>query len=152
MSDKEQAPQGAIDAGDVITAATKLTKWKTYVLYAALAVILVQTGVILWQRGSVAKAETALAQNQTEMLQLKTERDIAKTNENSCKLALDTQSGKVGDAGKEYDKLQRDFNAYKKEIEDGFKSGKYYKKADDIRNQPTPKDCDGLLDFFNKNI
>lgn len=147
MSENNETPQGAIEAKDVINVATKLSKWKNYVLYAAVAIILIEGGVILWQRGTVANAETELAKNQTEMQRLRIERDLAKSNENTCKLNLDSQNKQIDKQGKDYAKLQADMKALEKKIADGD----FYDKADDVRNQQTPKTCEEALDFMNRN-
>lgn len=139
-------PQGA-SAGDIVKVATKLSNWKNYVIYALLAVMVVEGVVILWQRGTVAEAKLDVQKKEKEVAALKVERDIAKSNESSCRINLDKQNTDIADAGKRYNDLQKEFDQLQRDID----SGKYYKNADDVKKQPVPKTCQETLDFFNRN-
>lgn len=140
-------PQGAT-AGDIIKVAGKLSNWKTYVIYALLAVIVVEGVVIIWQRGNVATAELAVANKDKELATVILARDTAQGNDKTCRLNLADQNTKVGDAGKRYTVLQAEMDA----LELRIARGDFYKPADKVRNQPTPKSCDEALDFMNRNI
>lgn len=149
MSDdivKPEVPQGAVS--DILVVAKRLTRWKTYVIYLLLATVAVEAGVIVWQRGNVAKAELAVASKDKELTRVKLERDLANTNEKSCRVNLDDQNGKIADAGKRYDRLQREMVELAKKIAEMDA----YKPADDVRKQPTPKSCQEALDFMNRNF
>jgi hypothetical protein len=139
-------PQGA--TGDVLKVVGHLTKWKTYAIYALLAVVVAEGAYIVWQRGNVAEAKLEVANKDKELQQVILERDLAKMNEKSCRINLDDQNGKITDAGKRYDRLQAEMVELARKIA----NGDFYDKADDVRNQTTPKSCQEALDFMNRNF
>ena len=151
MTDKKNeavdTPQG-VKVSDVVDVAVKLSKWKTYALYALLAVVAIQGGVIIWQRGNVAKAELAVANKDKEMVSIILERDVARGNDKTCRLNLADQSAKITEAGKRYTVLQGEMA----ELERRIANGDFYKPADNVRNQATPKSCAEALDFMNRNF
>ena len=144
---KKEEPQAAT-AGDILKVAGKLSNWKTYVIYALLALVVVEGVVIIWQRGTVAKSAVLVAKADAKVTRITTERDIALSNEKSCRVNLADQNEKVGDAGKRYDRLKGEMDDLAKRIKDG----EFYKPAEDVRKQPTPKSCDEALDFLNRNF
>ena len=147
QNNEENAPEG-ISGGDVIKVAAKLSKWKTYLIYLLLGLIAAEGVGLLWLRGSLATAKEAVVRKEKDMDRIKTERDIAKTNEQSCRANLDKQNTDIGEAGKRYKKLQDEMDKLKADID----SGKYYQPAEEVKKQPVPKTCQETLDFFNRNF
>ncbi len=123
----------------------KLSNWKTYVIYALLATVALQTVWILWQRGNVSKQET-------EIVELKIARDVAKGNEDRCRLAFDDQSKRIVDAGAEFEQSQKKVNDLNKWIRENIANGTIHSKSDGIRNQNTPENCQEALEFMQRNI
>lgn len=151
MSDEnnkvEHEPQGS--ALDIVAPILKtVTPWRTYVIYALIGLAVIEGGIILWQRGTVAAAKLEVAHKDAEVNRITLERDIANTNEKSCRVNLDDQNRKISDAGKRYDNIQKEM----KELSERLKDMDVYKPADDVRKQPTPTTCQEALDFMNRNF
>lgn len=146
MNDNNEIQQG-IDASDLVKVAGKLSNWKTYVIYALLAVAAIESGIIIWQRANVAEAKLEVSKKDNELQRIMIERDIAKANEKSCRVNLDDQNLRVTEAGKRYEVLQKEFA----KLAETIAKGDFYKPADDLRKQPVPKTCQEALDFMNRN-
>lgn len=147
MNDNEPTPQG-IDASDIAKVVVKASNWKTYVIYALLVVIAVESVGLLWQRGTVKGYEVKIAKHDSEILRFQTERDIAKANEKSCRVNLDDQNKKLTELGNRFKNMQNSFS----DIESRIKSGEFTRNADNVRKQPTPKTCQEAVDFINRNL
>ena len=141
-----------VGVGDVVEksldVSTKLAKWKNYVIYALLAVVAAEGVGLLWQRGTVEATKTQLVEAQAKLDKVNTALALSKANEQSCKLASDRQNKAIADAGERFNELKERF--YK--LEEDIKNGKFYKEADDIKRQPTPKTCEEALDFITRNL
>lgn len=138
---------GGIDAGDILKTAKHLTRWKTYVIYLLVASLSVSVVANLWQRGTNSGLETKLAEKDAELQAAKTRQQMAEANERSCKASIATSNEIVARENKRFIALQKEMAELQRKID----SGEFYKDADDARKQPTPKDCQETLDFFNRN-
>lgn len=143
---KNQEPQAAV--ADVIKTVGHITKWKDYLIYVLIALMVLEGGVIVWQRGSVAKAEKAVVEKDRQLDAMKVARDLAIGNEQTCRLNIADQNAKIADASKRYTELQGEMVELAKKIA----KGDYYKPADNVRNQEIPKTCEETLDFMNRNL
>jgi hypothetical protein len=128
-----------------------LSNWKTYVIYLLLAVSLGEGVVILWQRGTNSHAKTELVKKDREIDMLKVARDLANANLATCQLNVEDQNRRIAAFGDDYKNLNKQFNDLDTFIRTGIKNGTFYRKADEVRNQVTPKSCDETLDFLNRN-
>lgn len=141
-------PQGAIEAADALQIAKNLLKWKNYIIYALVIVALVEGGIMLWQRGTVQEGKAELAKQQTVLHEVKVVRDLALANLKECMSKGSKQNKSVKDASDKYKRVRTDFD----NLQDRIDRGDFYKPADDIRNQLTPKTCKEALDFMNRNL
>lgn len=131
----------------VINVIGKLSNWKNYVIYALLALSIGEGVWILVQRTDVAKAHTAVTKAKADRDMAIVARDIAKGNEAKCKISYNQVVFDVNAANAKYNQLSHDFEVLNKAIKDG----KFFKPADDVRKQATPKSCQEALEFMNRN-
>lgn len=141
----------SLNVEDIAKAVVRLSKWKNYVIYLLLLVAIVLAGLLLWQRGNLAYAKTELAQAETVTQRLQTERDLAMTNETSCRTNLQNQNDQIEGQGELYNKMVDGMGELGKKIDKSIAEGAAYRKSTNVRNQTTPKTCAEVLDFLNRN-
>lgn len=144
----ETPKQEEVLAGGVLSVVGAVSNWKTYVIYALLGLVAIEGIYIIWQRGNVAAAELVARNSEEKVKDMKLARDLAQANEATCRVNFEDQNRKIEEAGKRYNKLQSEML----DLATDIANGKYYKPANDVRNQITPKTCIETLDFLKRNF
>lgn len=144
----EKLPADRVEELNLVQVIDKVSNWKTYVIYALLALAVVEGLGLLWQRGTVAETKAFMAKQELVMKDLKISRDIARSNADSCQLKMDQQNQSIEDAAKKLKKIEDDLA----QLQSRINRGDFYKPAVDVKKQPTPKTCKEALDFINRNI